>query len=254
MAREEVTLQREAGVAVLTVAQAPRDAEGLVGLMEALAEACAEIAAAGGANVVVIAGGPAALDLGSIAGLHPAPEEEGAGRLSLAQPLAGLGCPVLAALQGPVTGEGLELALACDIRLAAEGASFSLPQLRTGLMPCDGGTQRLARIVGKAKALEMILTGQAIDAREADRIGLVNRLFPPGELLPLTMEMARKMALQAPLAMSFAKEAICHGLEMNLSQGLRLEADLYFLLHTTQDRREGITAFQEKRTPHFEGR
>jgi enoyl-CoA hydratase len=253
MVHKEISCQTDNGVAVVNINAAPRNGEELLFLMEAMAEAFADIAADNGANVVIVAGGQGAFDMGTILASSCVAEVRGAGCHSLAASIARLDCPVIAAIQGAVAGQGLELALACDIRIAASGSSFCLPQLTAGMIPHDGGTQRLPRIVGKAKALEMILMGQLIDDKEADRIGLVSRLVSPAELMTVAMEAARKMALQAPLAVRYAKEAICQGMEMNIQQGLRLEADLYFLLHTTSDRREGIEAFQEKRTPKFTG-
>jgi len=123
-----------------------------------------------------------------------------------------------------------------------------------GEIPWDGGTQRLSRLVGRGKAMEMILSGEFIDAQEAYRIGLVNKIVLPDELLTVVMDMAQKMASKGPIALKYAKEAICKGLDLSLEQGLRLEADLYFLLHTTRDRTEGITAFRDKRSPGFEGK
>ena len=173
---------------------------------------------------------------------------------SIAEPIAKLDRPVIAGVNGDAIGQGLELALACDIRIATETSRFGLPHISSGLIPWDGGTQRLARLVGRAKAAEMILTGDIIDAQEAYRIGLVNKVVPPAELLTVTMDMAREMASKGSVALRYVKEAIHEGMDLTLEQGLRLEADLYFLLHTTKDRTEGIRAFQEKRKPEFEGR
>ncbi|MDP2952803.1 MAG: enoyl-CoA hydratase-related protein, partial [Chloroflexota bacterium] len=144
-------------------------------------------------------------------------------------------------------------ALACDIRLAASGARLGLPHADFGLMPRDGGSQRLPRIVGRAKALEMLLTGAAIDADEAYRIGLVSRVVPPEQLLSDAEALARSIAEKGPIALRYVKEAVNKGLDLTMSQGLRLEADLYFLLQTTHDRTEGIRAFREKRPPQFKG-
>ncbi|MFP3976053.1 MAG: enoyl-CoA hydratase/isomerase family protein [Chloroflexota bacterium] len=166
--------------------------------------------------------------------------------------VAHLDCPVVAAVNGDATGQGLALALACDIRIAAETAHFALP-VSSGLSPYDGGTQRLPRLVGKGKALEMILTGEVIDATEAYRIGLVERVVPPEELMPVVNDMARSMASRAPWALRYGKEAVNKGVELTLDQGLRLEADLYSLLQTTSDRTEGIRAFLEKRSAQFKG-
>ena len=122
------------------------------------------------------------------------------------------------------------------------------------MIPWDGGTQRLSRLVGKGKAMEMILTGDMIDAQEALRIGLVNKIVRSQELLEVVMDMAHEMASKAPLALRYAKETVNKGMDLNLEQGLRLEADLYLLLHTTQDRTKGIKAFQERQEVQFEGR
>jgi len=162
--------------------------------------------------------------------------------------------PTIAAINGDAFGQWLELALACDIRISAEDARFSMPQVTYGEIPWDGGTQRLARLVGRGKALEMILTGEVIDALEAYRVGLVNRVVPRKALMKEAIALASEMADKGPIALRFAKEAVCKGMDLTLEQGLRLEADLYFLLHTTQDRTEGIRAFIEKRPPKFEGR
>ncbi len=248
---EFIAQEKEGKVAVIGIKAAPRDRGELIRFADEISWACRAIADDGGISVVVVTGGADAFNLAPLddPGL-PADEEAP----SLAAAVAALDRPVLAVLNGQVTGQGLELALACDLRIAAEGALFSLPQIKSGLIPRDGGTQRLPRMVGKGKALEMILMGTAMDGREALRTGLVNRLAPTAELAALVRELAQTMAAQAPFALKYAKEAVGEGLEMNIGQGLRLEADLYFLLHTTHDRREGIEAFREKRKPRFEGK
>lgn len=167
--------------------------------------------------------------------------------------LASLNKPVIASINGDAIGVGLELALACDLRLASDNASFGFLHVSAGNIPSGGGTQRLPRIVGRGKALEMILTASIIDANEAYQIGLINRIQPSSELLSITKELAQKIATKGPISERYAKEAIIKGLDMTLGQGLGLEADLSFLLQTTKDRAEGISAFQEKRTPEFKG-
>ena len=162
--------------------------------------------------------------------------------------------PSIAAINGDAIGIGLELALACDLRICTETAHFAMNHIMYGGIPWDGGTQRLSRIVGRGKAMEMILTGEVIDAQEAHSIGLVHRVIPDDEILTVVMDTAREIASKGPIAVRYAKEAIRKGMDLTLEQGLRLEADLYFLLHTTSDRTEGIKAFQEKRSPRFEGR
>ena len=174
-------------------------------------------------------------------------------QLSLARAIASIDRPVIAAINGDALGEGLELALSCDIRVASDKARFGLPQVATGLIPSDGGTQRLPRIVGKTKAMELILTGETIGAEEALEIGLVSKVVLGENLTSEVEAMAKNITTKAPIALRFVKEAVNKGLELTLEQGLRLEADLYFLLHTTADRTEGITAFLQKRTPRFKG-
>ena len=173
---------------------------------------------------------------------------------SLAGPVASVNCPVIAAVNGDAAGMGLELALACDIRIASGSARFSLPGIVRGRIPADGATQRLPRLVGRAKAMELMLTGEEITAAEALRIGLVSRVVPSKKVLEAALEMGREMAGKATLALKYCKEAVYKGLDMTLAQGLQLEGDLYFLLHTTEDRTEGITAFKDKRKPKFKGK
>jgi enoyl-CoA hydratase len=173
---------------------------------------------------------------------------------SLAQSVSDLDRPVMAAIHGNATGLGLELALACDIRLAAETSLFAMPQIKQGRLPSDGGSQRLSRLIGRSMALEMILTGEWINAQEAWRIGLINKVLPQAQVLSEATILARDMAAKSPIALRYVREAIQKGMDMTLEQGLRLEADLYFLTHTTTDRTEGIRAFQEKRKPAFNGR
>jgi len=167
--------------------------------------------------------------------------------------IAGIDRPVIGAINGDALGEGLELALSCDIRIASDKAYFGFPQVASGRIPVDGGTQRLPRIVGKAKALEMILTAEIIDAAEALSAGLVNRVVSNENLFAEVESLAGTITSTAPISLRFAKEAVSKGMDLTLEQGLRLEADLYLLLHTTDDRTEGITSFLEKRPPRFKG-
>jgi enoyl-CoA hydratase len=168
--------------------------------------------------------------------------------------IASIDRPVIAAINGDALGQGLELALSCDIRLASDKANFGFPQVAHGLIPFDGGTQRLPRIVGRGKALELILAAETITAQEAVEIGLVSKVVNGANLAAEAEALARTIAAKGPIALRFIKEAVNKGLDLTLEQGLRLEADLYFLIHTTADRTEGITAFLEKRTPKFKGR
>jgi len=162
--------------------------------------------------------------------------------------------PILAAIRGYALGGGLELALTCDIRIAGDDAQLGLTEVNLAIIPGGGGTQRLPRLVGRGKALEMILTGSRISAAEALRIGLVERVVPTAETLTATQELARTLAAKAPVALRYAKEAVVKGLGMSLPDGLRLEHDLSTLLRTTEDRLEGARAFLEKRPPKWTGR
>jgi enoyl-CoA hydratase len=173
--------------------------------------------------------------------------------LSLTAAVAKLDLPVIASINGYAVGQALELMLACDIRIASETSYFGMPHIQTGMIPWDGGTQRLSRLVGKGKAIELILTAETINAREAHRIGLVNRIVEAKELPSAVSELAHTVTAKGPVALRYAKEAVLQGLDMTLEQGLRLEADLYFLLHTTRDRTKGIKAFQKKRKAKYKG-
>ena len=173
---------------------------------------------------------------------------------TLIDALAAMPQPVIAGIDGDAVGIGLEAVLACDIRVVTETSCFGLPQIRQGAIPCFGGTQRLVRTVGKGSALEMIFTGETIDADTAQRIGLVNKVVSAVDLQTTVLNMAVKMAGKGPVSLQYVKEAVCSGMELTLAQGLWLEADLYFLLHTTRDRNEGVRAFQEKRRANFMGK
>ncbi len=162
--------------------------------------------------------------------------------------------PIIGAIRGYALGGGLELALACDIRIAGEDAQLGLTEVNLAIIPGGGGTQRLPRLVGRGRALEMILTGARIDAREAWRIGLVERVVPAADVLAAARELARTLAEKAPVALRYAKEAVVKGLELPLADGLRLENDVATLLRTTEDRVEGAKAFLEKRKPRFTGK
>ena len=179
-------------------------------------------------------------------------EKSGSG-YSAATAIASIDRPVIAAINGDALGQGLELALGCDIRLASDKARLGFPQVAQGLIPFDGGTQRLPRIVGRGKALELILTAETITAEEAFEIGLVSKVVGGANLAAEAEALAKAIASKGPIALRFIKEAVNKGLDLTLEQGLRLEADLYFLLHTTADRTEGITAFLQKRPPQFKG-
>lgn len=165
--------------------------------------------------------------------------------------IEGVGKPVIAAINGICLGGGLELALCCHIRLAAEGSRLGQPEINLGIMPGFGGTQRLARIIGQSKAMELILTGEPISAQEAKAIGLVSEVVPPEDLLRQAQGLARTIASKGQMAVRASLRAIRQGVELNLHDGLALEARLFGALCDTADRREGLSAFLEKRQPHF---
>jgi enoyl-CoA hydratase/carnithine racemase len=162
--------------------------------------------------------------------------------------------PIVAALHGYCLGGGLELALACDLRIAAAGAVFGLPETGLGLIPGGGGTQRLPRLIGMGRAMDMMLTGERISADEALRIGLVSRLVPDNAALGAeALALATRIAARPPTATAYAKEAARAGIEMDLQAGLTLEKTLFSLLMSTSDRAEAALAFKEKRAPRFTG-
>ena len=172
---------------------------------------------------------------------------------NVAAMVAAIECPVLASLNGDTLGMGLAMALACDLRLASDQAFFAVPDLSRGYFIASGITQWLPRIVGRGKAMEMILTAEPVDAPQAHRIGLVHRLAAPEQVLAETEKLADEIASRAPVALRYVKEATNKGMDLTLEQGLRLECDLYMILQTTQDRIEGISAFREKKQPLFRG-
>lgn len=162
--------------------------------------------------------------------------------------------PVIAMVNGFCLGGGNELALACDIRVCSENARFSQPEINLGIMPGGGGTQRLTRLIGEGRAMELCLTGDMIDAVTAHRFGLVNYVYPPDELRAKTLELAAKIAEKAPVALQLVKEAVKFASRSNLDEGLRREVDLFAICFSTEDKKEGVAAFLEKRKPEFKGK
>ncbi len=174
-------------------------------------------------------------------------------KMSVADSVAAIEKPVVAAVTADATDQALELALACDLRIASDASSFGLTQITAGLIPWDGGTQRLPRLVGRSRAMEMVLSARVLDAREALEIGLVNETVPPNMVVARAREMAQLIAGHGPIAARYLKEAILNGADLTLEQGLRLEADLNLLLQTTTDRVEGIGSFLKRRQPNYRG-
>jgi enoyl-CoA hydratase/carnithine racemase len=165
-----------------------------------------------------------------------------------------LGKPVVAAINGFALGAGCETAMACTIRIAAENAKFGQPEVKLGLVPGGGGTQRLPRLVGKGRAPQLILSGEMIGVQEAYRIGLVNEIVPAADLIARAEAILNKIASNAPIAVKFALEAVNKGMETSQDEGLLLEASYFGLCAATEDKKEGTSAFLEKRAPQFQGR
>jgi len=165
-----------------------------------------------------------------------------------------LGKPVIAAVNGFALGGGCELAMACTIRLAAETANLGQPEVKIGIMPGAGGSQRLPRLVGKGRAVQIILTGEMIGAQEAYRIGLVNEIVPNADLIARAEALLKQIISNAPIGVKFSIEAINKGLDTSLTEGLLLEASLFALCFDTEDKKEGTSAFLERRVPKFRGR
>jgi enoyl-CoA hydratase len=212
-------------------------------------------------RAVVITGGDrvfaAGVDIGEFASTHAGVANAYGAALARArcwEALARLPQPTIAAVAGYCLGGGCELALACDLRLAAESAMFGQPEIKLGLIPGAGGTQRLPRLIGAARAKELIYFGDPIDAQEAYRLGLINRVVPTDRLRDEALAWARRLAAQAPLALAMAKRAVDLGADLSLQAALELEQQSFVALFGTADEQEGVAAFLGKRPPHFEGR
>jgi enoyl-CoA hydratase/carnithine racemase len=173
---------------------------------------------------------------------------------SVLDAMENLGKPVIACINGFALGGGCEIAMACTMRLASENAKLGQPEVKLGIMPGYGGTQRLPRLVGKGIAMQLVLSGEMINAQEAYRIGLVNEVVTAAELIPRAEAIAQKIVANAPLAVQYAMEAVNKGMEMTLAEGLYLEATLFGVCCATEDKKEGTAAFLEKRQAQFKGK
>jgi enoyl-CoA hydratase len=210
-------------------------------------------------GVVLTGAGPKAFVVGAdIGDLKKQGVLDGRARALLGQQMLRafetMGKPVLAAVNGFALGGGCELAMACHIRIASEDARFGQPEVNLGITPGYGGTQRLPRIVGKGNALYMLLTGEHVTAQDALRMGLVSKVVPPEELMNEAERMMKTITAKGPVAVGLMLDAVDRGLETTLEEGLRIEADAFGLVASTQDMKEGLAAFLEKRPPKFEGR
>jgi enoyl-CoA hydratase len=260
MAYENIQLEVEEGIAVLTIHR-PKVLNSLnrATLLE-LDQVLGELGRRDDVGVVILTGaGDKAFVAGadikemSVMGAEAGRQWAHLGQRVLRH-IERLGKPIIAAVNGFALGGGCEMAMAATVRVAASNAAFGQPEVNLGLIPGFAGTQRLARLVGKGRALELILTGDRIGAEEAHRIGLVNRVVAPERLLEECRQMARAILAKAPLAVRYALEAVHHGVEAGFEEGSRLEASLFGLTFASEDMREGTQAFLEKRAPRFQGK
>lgn len=256
---ETITVEKRGGVAVLTINRPDKlnalnskvHAEG-VDALDALRKDD-EV------RVVVITGAGqksfvAGADISEFAGQTPVTQRAVFQEKTLFNSIDVFPKPVIAMINGFCLGGGNELALACDIRVCSENARFGQPEINLGLIPGGGGTQRLTRLIGEGRSMEIMLTGDMIDAATAHRYGLVNHVFTSEELEAKTMEMANKIAEKAPIALQLAKEAVKFASRSALDEGLRREIDLFAICFSTEDKEEGVAAFLEKRKAEFKGK
>jgi enoyl-CoA hydratase len=260
MAHENLLVDRDGAVLGVTINR-PKVLNALNNAtLEELDHVIATAAADESVRVVTITGSGdrafvAGADINELAVQTPAGGREHARRgQGLLDRLERLGKPVIAAINGFALGGGCELAMACTIRLAADTAKLGQPEINLGLIPGYGGSQRLPRLVGRGRALELLLVGAPITAEEAWRIGLVNRVVPAADLAAETRALAQALAAKAPIAVRYILDAVAGGLEMPLADALDYEATLFGLVSATGDMREGTAAFLEKRKPDFKGR
>jgi enoyl-CoA hydratase len=259
MSLKNIILEREADSALITINR-PRFLNALNrSTLKELTDAFAQLNGDQGVRVIIITGSGKAFIAGAdISEMKEYTPEQARdfsemGHMTM-DAIQNTGKPVIAAVNGFALGGGFELALACDIILASETAKLGLPEVNLGLIQGFGGTQRLSRLVGKALAKELIFTGDAISAERAYEMGIVNRLFPPDELLPEAKNMAQNMAQKGPIALKLAKRAIDSGYNKELSEGCELEKAAFVESFTTSDSKEGMKAFLEKRKPVFKNR
>ena len=261
MAYQNISVERDENIAVITVNRPQvRNALNVATLRE-LGEALDELAVDPAVRAIVLTGAGdrafvAGADINELRALGSSQEAEAFAQhgQGVFYKIEQIDKPVIVAVNGYALGGGCELALAGDIRLAADTARFGQPEINLGIIPGFGGTQRLSRAVGKSAAKLLILTGEMIDAQEALRLGLVDRLYPLAELLPAAKALAKALAAKAPVALALAKRAINLGLETSLERGLGLEVALFGQVCATEDRLEGTSAFLEKRQPSYKGR
>lgn len=256
---ETITIERRGRVAVLTINRPDKlnalnsavHREGVAALDELRNDNEVRVLVITGAGEKAFVAGA---DISEFEGHTPVTQRDAFHERSLFNSLDQFPKPVIAMIDGFCLGGGNELAMACDIRMASDKSRFSQPEINLGIMPGGGGTQRLTHLVGEGRSMEMILTGDMIDAATAEKFGLVNHVFPAAELGAETMKLAEKIAEKAPIALQLCKEAVKFASRSNLDEGLRREIDLFALVFSTEDKQEGVSAFLEKRKPEFKGK
>jgi enoyl-CoA hydratase len=256
---ETLLVERQDRVAFITINRPEKRNALNIKTREEGAAALDELAEDDSVRVVIITGAGdkafiAGADIGEFAGRTSVMQRSVMLGRSLFTAIDNFPKPVIAMINGYCLGGGNELAMACDLRIASETASFGQPEINLGIIPGGGGTQRLTRLVGEGKAMELILTGDIIDARTAALLGLVNMVVPLEELRAKTIEIANRIAGKSPIALRMAKEAVKLASRSNLDEGLRREIDLFALCFSSEDKDEGVSAFLEKRKPEFKGR
>jgi enoyl-CoA hydratase/carnithine racemase len=260
MTYENILLEKKSSIAYVTINRPTKLNALNMATMEELRGAFADIKADVAVRVVILTGAGekafiAGADIGELAKNDAVTGKEYTHRgQSVLDAIENLGKPVIACINGFALGGGCELAMACTMRLATENAKLGQPEVKLGIIPGYGGSQRLPRLVGKGFAMQLVLTGEMITAQEAYRIGLVNEITTAPELIPRAEAIAQKIIANAPLAVQYAMEAVNHGMEMTLAEGLYLEAALFGVCCATEDKLEGTTAFLEKRAANFKGR
>jgi enoyl-CoA hydratase/carnithine racemase len=260
MTYENILLEKKNSIAYVTIDR-PKVLNALnMATMEELRAAFHDIKNDDGIRVVILTGSGekafvAGADIGELAVQDAVMGKKYAHRgQSVLNLIENLGKPVIACINGFALGGGCELALACTMRLASDNAKLGQPEVKLGILPGYGGTQRLARLVGKGIAMQHILAGEMISAQEAHRVGLVNEVTAIADLIPRAEAIAAKIIANAPLAVQYAMEAVNKGMEMTLAEGLFLEASLFGVCCATEDKKEGTTAFLEKRAANFKGK
>ena len=259
MTYETLLLDRSEGVATITINRPEKRNALSAAVRRELVTAFDALEADATVRVVVLTGAGdrafvAGADIGEFAERTPIEQREAMEGRRVFEVVASFPKPVVAAINGFALGGGCELALACDIRLAARSARLGQPEVNLAILPGGGGTQRLPRLVGHGTAMRLILTGELIDAAEAHRIGLVDEVVDDGALADRVRELAGSIARHSPVALKLIKQAVRAAAEMPLGAGLALERELFITAFSSQDRVEGVRAFLEKRTPRFEGR